>query len=148
MGLNHQALAYTLEGTKSRFDPTGAETKIFPENSTSMPFLLMPRLLMSPGFQHPSFDHVGFQLRASSQYWEIMENKDMFCMFPQINSVKQRLTHCSLVTSCVNIGSGNDLLPEGTKPSPEPILIHYWWRPVIFTCEQFCVKGKDYQSVK
>ena len=23
---------------------------------------------------------------------------------------------------CINIGSGNDMLPEGTKPLPEPML--------------------------
>ena len=33
------------------------------------------------------------------------------------------LTHCSLLTPYgVNIGSGNGLLPDGTKPLPEPML--------------------------
>ena len=40
------------------------------------------------------------------------------------------LTHCCLVTPYgakiwVNIGSGNGLLPDGTKPLPEPILTFY-----------------------
>ena len=30
----------------------------------------------------------------------------------------------------VNIGSGSGLLPDGTKPSPEPVLIHYQLGPV------------------
>ena len=39
--------------------------------------------------------------------------------------------HCGLVTIngdieiWVNIGLGNGLLPDGTKPLPEPSLIHY-----------------------
>ena len=30
----------------------------------------------------------------------------------------------------VNIGSGNDLLPDGTKPLTEPMLTDYHWSPV------------------
>ena len=30
----------------------------------------------------------------------------------------------------VNIGSGNDLLPDGIKPLPEPMLIHHKYDPV------------------
>ena len=32
----------------------------------------------------------------------------------------------------VNIGSGNGLLPDGTKPLPEPILTYHYQGPVIF----------------
>ena len=36
------------------------------------------------------------------------------------------LTHCGLVAeNWVNIGSGNGLLPDGTKPLPEPMLIYH-----------------------
>ena len=35
----------------------------------------------------------------------------------------------------VNIGSGNGLLPDGTKPSPEAILIFLWSGSVAFTYE-------------
>ena len=38
------------------------------------------------------------------------------------------LTHCGLVTPLaiwVNIGSGNGLLPDSTKPLPEPMLIYH-----------------------
>ena len=47
----------------------------------------------------------------------------------------------------VNIGSGNDLLPDGTKPLPEPMLTHQRCT-VAFTWEQFhkclwtCPRGK------
>ena len=36
---------------------------------------------------------------------------------------KNRLTHCGLVTALIsgNIGSGNGLLPDATKPLPEPL---------------------------
>ena len=30
----------------------------------------------------------------------------------------------------VNIGSGNGLLPDGTKPLPEPKLTDHWWSPL------------------
>ena len=29
----------------------------------------------------------------------------------------------------VNIGSGNDLLPDGNKPLPEPMLTDHQWSP-------------------
>ena len=34
----------------------------------------------------------------------------------------------------VNTGWGNDLLPDGTKPLPQPMLIYHQWSPVVFTC--------------
>ena len=33
----------------------------------------------------------------------------------------------------VNIGSGNGLLPDGTKPLPEPMLTNDQWGIVAFT---------------
>ena len=37
----------------------------------------------------------------------------------------------------VNIGSGNGLLPDSTKPLPEPMLTYHQYGPVIFIWEQF-----------
>ena len=37
----------------------------------------------------------------------------------------------------VNIGSGNGLLPQGTRPLPEPMLTYHQWDPVSFTWVQF-----------
>ena len=37
----------------------------------------------------------------------------------------------------VNIGSGNGLLPDGTKPLPEPMLIDHQCSPVTFILGQF-----------
>ena len=37
----------------------------------------------------------------------------------------------------VNIGSGNGLLPDGTKPLPEPMLTDNQWGIVAFTWGQF-----------
>ena len=37
----------------------------------------------------------------------------------------------------VKIGSGNDLLPDSTKPLPEPMLTDHHWGPVTFTTGQF-----------
>ena len=38
----------------------------------------------------------------------------------------------------VNIGLGNSLLPDGTKPFPEPMLTEHHWIPVTFILGQFC----------
>ena len=43
----------------------------------------------------------------------------------------------------VNIGSGNGLLPAGTKPLPEPMLTGHQWSPMTFILGQFhkrCLK--------
>ena len=37
----------------------------------------------------------------------------------------------------VNIGLGNGLLPDGTKPLPEPMLTDHQWSPVKFILGQF-----------
>ena len=55
------------------------------------------------------------------------------------------LTYCDLVIQSsditswilVNIGLGNGLFPDGTKPLPEPILIYHQWECVAFTWGQF-----------
>ena len=53
------------------------------------------------------------------------------------------LTHWGLVTTygigdlaLVNIGSGNDLVPDGTKPLPEPMLTDHQWIQVTFIVGQ------------
>ena len=37
----------------------------------------------------------------------------------------------------VNIDSGNGLVPDGTKPLPEPMLTYNSWDSVAFTSEKF-----------
>ena len=48
-----------------------------------------------------------------------------------------QLTHCRLVPygiiEMVNMGSGNDLMPNGTMPSPEPMLTNHQRSLVVFT---------------
>ena len=46
-------------------------------------------------------------------------------------------THCGLVMPygdrvLCQLGSGNGLLPDGTKPLPEPMLTHYQWDSVTY----------------
>ena len=62
----------------------------------------------------------------------------------------QQLTHCGLVMSkiWVKIGSGNGLLPHGTKPLPEPMLIYHLLGPVIFIWEQFYKIHISHQLLK
>ena len=48
----------------------------------------------------------------------------------------------------VNIGSGNGLLPDGTKPLPEPMLTDHQLSPVKFILEQFHKRFLNQQSLK
>ena len=45
----------------------------------------------------------------------------------------------------VNIGSGNGLVPNGTKPIPEPVLTYHQWGPATFIWGQFNKKYLIYQ---
>ena len=47
-----------------------------------------------------------------------------------------------------NIGSGNGLLPEGTKPLPEPMLTSHHWGPVTITSGQIHKRYLSHQSPK
>ena len=46
----------------------------------------------------------------------------------------------------VNIASGNGLLPDGTKPLPEPMLTYHQEGPVAFTWVQFYQRYLSHQS--
>ena len=46
----------------------------------------------------------------------------------------------------VNTGSGNGLLPDGTKPLPEPMLTLHYWGSVAVIWEQFYSKHPSYYS--
>ena len=48
----------------------------------------------------------------------------------------------------VNIGSGNGLMPDGTKPLPEPVLTDHYWSPMTFILGQFHKKCLNHQSLK
>ena len=48
----------------------------------------------------------------------------------------------------VNIGSGNGLLPDNTKPLPEPMLTDHQWSPVTFILGQFHKRCLNHQSLK
>ena len=48
----------------------------------------------------------------------------------------------------VNIGLGIGLLPDGTKPLPEPMLSDHQWSPVTFILGQFHKRCPNHQSLK
>ena len=48
----------------------------------------------------------------------------------------------------VNTGSGNGLLPDGTKPLPEPMLTHLQWGLVAFIWGQFHKRYLSHHSLK
>ena len=63
------------------------------------------------------------------------------------------LTRCGLVTlyGDIDLGqhcSGNGLLPDGTKPSPEPMLTYLQLSPVTFISGQFQKRYPSHQSLK
>ena len=59
--------------------------------------------------------------------------------------MKQINRWCLMVTQIwVNIGSGNGLVPDGTKPLPEPMLTNHQHCLVAFTWRQFHRKGEKY----
>ena len=55
---------------------------------------------------------------------------------------------CFLSFFWVNTGSGNRLLPDGTKPLPEPMLTDHQWSPVAFILGQFQKTCLNHQSLK
>ena len=48
----------------------------------------------------------------------------------------------------VNIGSGNGLLPDGTKPLPEPMLTYHQWGLKTFTWKKLHERCPNHQSLK
>ena len=48
----------------------------------------------------------------------------------------------------VNIGSGKCLLPDGTKPLPEPMLTYHQWVSMAMTWDQFHMNYLRYQFIK
>ena len=46
----------------------------------------------------------------------------------------------------VNIGSGNGLLPDSTKPLPEPLLTNHQWGSVAFPETNFTECTQDMNS--
>ena len=88
--------------------------------SQSMALILM--------FSGDKFKMIGDMLK-----W-LLYVKEIFSSF--------RFTQCGLVMpyhciNRVNIASGNGLLPDGTKPLPEPILTYHQSCFLAFTWEQF-----------
>ena len=61
---------------------------------------------------------------------------------------------CHMATKIwINIGSGNGLLPDGTKPLPEPMLTDHQWSPLspvtfILITGQFYKRYLNHQSLK
>ena len=94
--------------------------------------LLMPCLLLSPG--HQQLWYIGFTMRGclSSMMFSCVillswnDRKYKYIL------VSINLTHCGLVMVymateiLINIGLGDGLVPNGTKPLPEPVLTYYW----------------------
>ena len=75
-----------------------------------------------------------------------------YFMLPHINFAHKNSTQCGLVMpysiiSLVNLGSSNGLLPDGTKPLPEPMLTNHQCGVVAFTWGQFHRKCSVYSSL-
>ena len=51
------------------------------------------------------------------------------------------------IENWINTGSGHGLLPDGTKPSPEPMWTNYHWGLVAFTWDQLHRQCWKYYSL-
>ena len=65
-----------------------------------------------------------------------------------VNSLWPIVTPHDIMDLGHNIGSGNGLLPDGTKPLPEPMLSYYQLGPLTFTWGQFHKRYLSHQSLK
>ena len=66
--------------------------------------------------------------------WMAQYKRDITPLLMHWGYMSFALTHCGLVMlygdrDLVNFGSGNGLLPDGTKPLPEPMLTDHQWSP-------------------
>ena len=64
--------------------------------------------------------------------------------------IKYQKNYCSHMASWiwVNISSGNGLLPDGTKPLPDPMLTYHQWGLTTFLWGQFHNRCLHHQSLK
>ena len=75
-----------------------------------------------------------------------LTHHDTIC--PQIRHSKVNSSwHDMSIKICVNIGLGNGLVPDSTKPLPAPKLPYHQWVSVAGTWEQLCRKLSRIQSV-
>ena len=68
-------------------------------------------------------------------YWVSCVNSETHCVTP----------YCLI--ELVSIGSGNGLLPDGTKPLPAQMLTYNQWCSVAFTWDWFHSECSSYNSV-
>ena len=92
------------------------------------------------------------QNRPKAQKHEIKIFPDQHLMYHIssmifINQLIVAWRHHKATRNWVNIGSGNGLLPDGTKPLPEPMLTYHQYGPVAFIGWHYHEKIW-YQSVK
>ena len=123
----------------------------------SIPFLMMPWLLKMPEHQQ-------------AWYWLCRIDNMYYCCF-RVNLIylgqatpkiwfKMWIWSLVIFNSlgpsdaiwcteiCVNIGSGNGLLPDGTKPLPEPMLTYHKYGPVVIAQELFYNRYHSHQLLK
>ena len=79
----------------------------------------------------------------ASMFWNITFKKSLL----PARSFNVTLWHNMATEIWVNIGSGNGLLPDGTKPLPESMLTYHQWVPVVFIQWELHRKYSKYQSL-
>ena len=63
--------------------------------------------------------------------------KELIKKWNKWNKINSLRPSDAISYTLVSIGLRNDLLPDGTKPLPEPMLIYYQWAAMIFNWGQF-----------
>ena len=62
-------------------------------------------------------------MQSFDAFFDVRQNK--LLNKPKLSVIWGALTHCGLINILVNTGSGNGLLPDSTKPLPEPMLTYH-----------------------
>ena len=109
------------------------------------PFLITAQSVLTWYWVYASVDNVEhesyFELTKDTLYLALMGELWSVCCeyfgenWPCFNSLGPSDTIWRQIW--VNIGSGNGLLPDGTKPLPEPMLTDHQWSQLTFILGQF-----------
>ena len=79
---------------------------------------------------------------------QVIEKADRILQFSHFVNSFRRSNAIEMAEILVNISSGNGLLPDSTKPLPEPMLTDHQWSPVTFILRQFHKRCLNHQSLK
>ena len=91
--------------------------------------------------------HHGVQQElVSNNYCNSSMCFNSFWLIEGIYITDYKATMAQVMACCLHISSGNGLLPDSTKPLPEPVLAFYLLGPMAFIQWQFYKRYLSHQS--